>query len=661
MKVRKGFWSKIAVVLCVVLLVPSFMTLFSYISDMTKVSAATDTSKGELPGQDGTATEVLLPNTKLPTMEVGILSTPAYLRLMEDSEIMIGDQYRFVSSDESVCIIEKQPGYYSAEQWSVKGLKQGGATIQIFKTENGKETEYATYQVNVMPIAPLKEKAVFYLNRYVDILDFFIDGYRSYKSYGVGNYVMESDNGKIVGEEAVELGHTTVTISKVQEGIKMVVGTVECEIVDSEESSACTIREWCPDSRSSDWNLQHLAVEKGGNTLYREFIPKEGIGKTYMVYEKRKDLIFPVGEAKAEVNWGFQDPSFAEKDIWETTFINNTIEIGLYDIQAISRYLTGSYTPDYYSYKIKDKSVFSIKNHKIYPQKKGETTLTITMKKDGKTKKLGTATVKIVDKKAQLFTTSYILSKVNGKFDYTDISLRNCINYYNQKAVYTCKSTDTSVFLCEKNSLAIKIKGGGIASGDIYEKYKGKTRFLGEIKVEVQEDLCIIVIEGMGLNTKSIEMGLYDTSHIGQYLLGGFDETYQYSVKDKKILKVKDDVIYPQKKGKTTLTVKVKKNGKSKTLGTITVKITDKDAILNRDEIKIGYIKNEEYPIKHYIKFYHPKATYTCKISDTSVVTYNKKTQKLKLKGTGKTTITIYEKYKGRTRKVGKMKIEIRK
>ncbi len=105
---------------------------------------------------------------------------------------------------------------------------------------------------------------------------------------------------------------------------------------------------------------------------------------------------------------------------------------------------------------------------------KGKTTITVTEKYKGKSRTVGKISVTVA----------------GPKFDYKEITLgvtgvRSLpIIYYNQKAKYTIKSSDTSIVKIDKYGCAVGVKVG-TAEVSVKETYKGKTTNLGSMKFTV--------------------------------------------------------------------------------------------------------------------------------------------------------------------------------
>lgn len=130
---------------------------------------------------------------------------------------------------------------------------------------------------------------------------------------------------------------------------------------------------------------------------------------------------------------------------------------------------------------------------------------------------------------------------------------------------------------------------------------------------------------------------------------------YTMTSKNKKIATVKKDgydaVINGISKGKTTITVTEKYKGKTKNVGNVAVTVVG--AKFENKELTLG-VGNE----KGIIDYYNPKAKYTFKYSDSSIVKIDKKGAAVGLK-LGTTTVSVTESYKGKTTDLGSMKITV--
>ena len=127
-----------------------------------------------------------------------------------------------------------------------------------------------------------------------------------------------------------------------------------------------------------------------------------------------------------------------------------------------------------YTMTSKNKKIATLKNEGIIGISKGKTTITVIEKYKGKTKTVGNVTVSVVGpkfkKKKQTLGVGYFSSIP--------------ILYYNKKAKYSIKSSDSSVVKIDKNGYAIGVNWG-TATVSVVESYKGKTTKLGSMKFAV--------------------------------------------------------------------------------------------------------------------------------------------------------------------------------
>ncbi len=129
--------------------------------------------------------------------------------------------------------------------------------------------------------------------------------------------------------------------------------------------------------------------------------------------------------------------------------------------------------------------------------------------------------------------------------------------------------------------------------------------------------------------------------------------TYTMTSKNKKIAMVKNRGIIGISKGKTTITVTEKYKGKTKTVGNVTVSVAGPK--FEKKEITLGIGGFDNYiPILYYNK----KAKYTFECSDSSIVKIYKDGYVVGVKF-GTTTVSVTESYKGKTTKLGSMKITV--
>ena len=128
-----------------------------------------------------------------------------------------------------------------------------------------------------------------------------------------------------------------------------------------------------------------------------------------------------------------------------------------------------------YTITSKDKKIAKVNKYgEIIGVSLGKTTVNITEKYKGKVKTVGKVSITVVGPK---FDAKEISIGVNDRRGIPII-------YYNNKAKYTYKSSDSSIVKLDKYGLATGLKWGS-ADISVTETYKGKTTELGSIKVSV--------------------------------------------------------------------------------------------------------------------------------------------------------------------------------
>lgn len=130
--------------------------------------------------------------------------------------------------------------------------------------------------------------------------------------------------------------------------------------------------------------------------------------------------------------------------------------------------------------------------------------------------------------------------------------------------------------------------------------------------------------------------------------------TYSYISKDKKIATVdKYGYIKGVKKGTTTITVSEKYKGKTKTVGKVTVKVVGAKLVTKELEVGAG-----SYAKGIVIQYLNSKANYKFKSSDSTAVTVDESGFVMGKK-IGSANISISETYKGKTTKLGSVKVTV--
>lgn len=147
---------------------------------------------------------------------------------------------------------------------------------------------------------------------------------------------------------------------------------------------------------------------------------------------------------------------------------------------------------------------------------------------------------------------------------------------------------------------------------------------------------------------------------------GDYDAVTTYSSSDTKIVKLAEKqqyycLVIGQKVGKATITVKQKVNGKSVQVGTVNVTV-------KKSKIQDGTVSLSAYSeidlsqwrwIESFVKYPNSKAKYVLEPSDPNVIAYNADTDLYEVCGSGNTKVTVKEIYKGKTRNLGKIKLNV--
>ena len=141
-----------------------------------------------------------------------------------------------------------------------------------------------------------------------------------------------------------------------------------------------------------------------------------------------------------------------------------------------------------YTFSSSKKSVATVsKKGVITGKQSGTAKITVNQKYKGKTTKVGT--VKVIVKKAQIYKYSGIWIPAQPGFIKNNPSqekARDYVEYLNPKAKYTFYS-DNADLVISKDGKVTDVKNSGKANYIIKETYKGKTRTVGKVPVELKE------------------------------------------------------------------------------------------------------------------------------------------------------------------------------
>lgn len=259
--------------------------------------------------------------------------------------------------------------------------------------------------------------------------------------------------------------------------------------------------------------------------------------------------------------------------------------------------------------------------------------------------KTGTAkiTVKETYKKKTVTVGTYKVTVVNSKLGTksADISLFGVyylpIEYKNLKAKYTGKAEDSSIATIDKEGFLVGLKEGQTTI-TISETYKGKTRKLGKLKVNV-------IAPSINPETTKVTVGinqLTDPSSIIYIDNFSWEATYSYESADPTIVSVSpftDDYGYSylalkgEKLGTTTLTVYSEYQGQKTKVGDVEVTVAEIPVTSfgfdewTKDETGTFtmkyYLGEENYPLTYYLyrEPYNSTTPITFASSDPSIAT----------------------------------------
>ncbi|SFR83257.1 Ig-like domain-containing protein [Anaeromicropila populeti] len=257
---------------------------------------------------------------------------------------------------------------------------------------------------------------------------------------------------------------------------------------------------------------------------------------------------------------------------------------------------------------------------------------------------------------------------VNGADDY--VYVKNA----SAGASYYMTSSKTSVCKVKMDNSygAVRGKLTGVKKGTakitLYE-------ITGAIKTKI--GVCKVTVSASKRAKKSITVNQYDTfaPELIKYKNGY--ASYAYTSKNSKIVSVKKDgTITAKKAGKTTIIIKEKLGKNTRTVGSVTIKVVAPTVTaLNStgkaaDIAELGYQKSVVWTSLIQVKncsTYDKGQVFTLKSKDSSIVsveeiTVGNSSKEYNLKGTavGTTEIEVLETYKGITRTIGTVKVEVK-
>lgn len=291
----------------------------------------------------------------------------------------------------------------------------------------------------------------------------------------------------------------------------------------------------------------------------------------------------------------------------------------------------------------------------VYSNAVGTTTVTVKEKYKGKTTTVGVFTVHVVH--AQIHEPKLEI----GLSRYNTITLL----YRNTNAVYTYKSADPKIANVDKDGYISGLKYGKTTIA-ITETYQGKSVKIGTCNITVAKAKMIV---------KELKVPVYEAAYDTiPITCRNQKATYQYSSSDSKVVKVdKYGYFSGLKEGKSTITVTETLNKVTTKLGTVTINVVlasiDSNCelvVLGLNSITSSYDIIDEYYNTIPILYRNKYANYTFESADSSIVSIeadlNSWDQRPVIKGAGVgvTTLKVYEEYKGKTRTVGTVKVEVR-
>jgi uncharacterized protein YjdB len=281
--------------------------------------------------------------------------------------------------------------------------------------------------------------------------------------------------------------------------------------------------------------------------------------------------------------------------------------------------------------------------------KKGKTTILVNETLNGETVKIGTYTANVV-------TASLYKEELNvgiNSYGYVPIQ------FLNNKATYTYKSSDTSVLKVDKDGSLEGIKQGK-ATISVSETYNKKTTKIGSYTVNV-------IPAALGL--KEVEVPVSDVSYNEVYIdYRNSKATYTFKSSDTKVVKVdKQGFITGVKEGSATITVSETYNKKTRKVGTLKVNVVGPYIHPDWRSIEIGINSSNYLSGLFYIAYQNYEATYTCESSDPAIVSVQNQVDawgysSYMVNGVslGTATLTVYEEYNGNKKEIGTVKVTVK-
>ncbi len=304
-----------------------------------------------------------------------------------------------------------------------------------------------------------------------------------------------------------------------------------------------------------------------------------------------------------------------------------------------------------YTYESSNKDIATVDERGcVYTKKKGTTTITVIGTYEGTSK----------ENKVKI---NVVMASLNEAYKdglwsagYLDINNRN------DRAKYFYETSDSSVIkLTDDRQGFIGIKYG-TAYLSVTENYKGKYIKIGTAKVQIVKSQ---------LKDKTIAIAYDGDGYVSiNYAIGPGD--YRYFPEDKNIVEVgyRGDIT-GKKYGKTKISVTETFKGKTRKVGTVMVEVLPSTLSLESKNIQIGLHPNKQ-ALTSVLKILYKNqlAYYTCETTDKSILTAEKETlvdyfgksvtcylHPLKM---GKTTLTVYEIFRGKKRSLGTVNVTVK-
>lgn len=288
----------------------------------------------------------------------------------------------------------------------------------------------------------------------------------------------------------------------------------------------------------------------------------------------------------------------------------------------------------------------------LYTRKAGSSTITVKVKKGGKESTLG---------KLEVFVKKPSISK--EKIVYVGRYIGQIVENQNGNCTYSYTSSNESVVSVDDRG-SCTVRKAGKAKITVKETSGDVSNIIGAMNITVLD-----TFPGGGeisLSDEAIEMGKYSANLITlSYGNVDWEEISKVKIKavskNKKVVTIKDgNIIYPVKAGTAEVLVKVTYKGVTKTIGTMSVKVINKPACLDKKEIVI------EKPYVKYIdiSYKNRDAKYTYVVSNPKVASIGESNSGdssfIKGMKNGTTTVTVKETLKGKTRTLGKIKVTVK-